>query len=62
MELCTDNAAMIAGIGYEYAKVGRFVDLDAPVNARVRGYRRVGGAGRRDEPRAERRKDSGAIR
>ena len=40
MQLCTDNAAMIAGIGYEYAKAGRYAPLDVAVNARVAGYRR----------------------
>ena len=45
MELCTDNAAMIAGIGFEYARAGDFAELDVPVNARVHGYRRVGRGG-----------------
>ena len=42
MQLCTDNAAMIAGIGYEYAKAGRYASLDVAVNAKVAGYRRQG--------------------
>lgn len=40
MELCTDNAAMIAGIGYEYARAKRFASLSVAVNARVPEYKR----------------------
>lgn len=39
LSLCTDNAAMVAAIGFEYATEGRFVGFDAPVGARVPGYR-----------------------
>ncbi|TVQ27172.1 MAG: tRNA (adenosine(37)-N6)-threonylcarbamoyltransferase complex transferase subunit TsaD [Spirochaetaceae bacterium] len=39
LSLCTDNAAMVAAIGYEYAIRGRFADLDTPVGARVAGYK-----------------------
>lgn len=53
MELCTDNAAMIAGIGFEYVRAGRFVELDVPVNARVRGYRRIGGRRREGDTPTE---------
>ncbi len=33
--LCTDNAAMIAGIGYHYYRLGRTDDLSVDVTARV---------------------------
>ncbi|MFP4510078.1 MAG: tRNA (adenosine(37)-N6)-threonylcarbamoyltransferase complex transferase subunit TsaD [Spirochaetaceae bacterium] len=39
MSLCTDNAAMVAAIGYEYAEHKRFAGLDVPVGARVAGYK-----------------------
>lgn len=40
VSLCTDNAAMIAAIGFEYLSAGRTAGLDVAVNARVDGYRR----------------------
>ncbi len=33
--LCTDNAAMVAGIAYRYFEAGRFDDLDIDVHARA---------------------------
>jgi N6-L-threonylcarbamoyladenine synthase len=33
--LCTDNAAMVAGIGYRYFEAGRFDTLDIDVHARA---------------------------
>ncbi|MFP4703393.1 MAG: tRNA (adenosine(37)-N6)-threonylcarbamoyltransferase complex transferase subunit TsaD [Spirochaetaceae bacterium] len=39
MELCTDNGAMIAGLGYRYLKDGRGDPLTIGVSARVAGYR-----------------------
>lgn len=33
--LCTDNGAMVAGIGYRYYAAGRTAELDADVHARV---------------------------
>ncbi len=33
--LCTDNAAMVAGVGYRYFITGRTADLDADVHARA---------------------------
>jgi len=33
--LCTDNAAMVAGIGYRYFEAGRFDGLDIDVHARA---------------------------
>jgi N6-L-threonylcarbamoyladenine synthase len=33
--LCTDNAAMVAGIGYRYCIAGRTAELDADVHARA---------------------------
>lgn len=39
-DLCSDNGAMIAGLGYEYLSRGFYSPLDAPVNARSAQYRR----------------------
>ncbi|NBB91418.1 MAG: tRNA (adenosine(37)-N6)-threonylcarbamoyltransferase complex transferase subunit TsaD [Spirochaetes bacterium] len=39
MELCTDNGAMIAGIGYHLLRTGGGDDLSLGVSARVSGYR-----------------------
>ncbi|QEN07774.1 tRNA (adenosine(37)-N6)-threonylcarbamoyltransferase complex transferase subunit TsaD [Oceanispirochaeta crateris] len=40
MELCTDNAAMIAGIGYQYLKVGETSDFSENAKARVPSFKR----------------------
>ncbi|MFO8064700.1 MAG: tRNA (adenosine(37)-N6)-threonylcarbamoyltransferase complex transferase subunit TsaD [Spirochaetia bacterium] len=39
MELCTDNGAMIAGLGYHYLSAGVADDLSVGVSARVGEYR-----------------------
>ena len=41
MELCTDNGAMIAGIGYHYLRDGITSDLDLNVRARVPIFRKT---------------------
>ncbi len=41
MKLCTDNAAMIAGIGYQYLKNNIHSPLNLPASARVEGFRRL---------------------
>ncbi len=41
MKYCTDNAAMIAAIGWEYARAGRFARLDCPASSRVDLFRSV---------------------
>lgn len=41
LSLCTDNGAMIAGIGYHYLKAGIRSNLDETVSARVRGFRKT---------------------
>ena len=33
--LCTDNAAMVAGIGYQYFRMGKFDSLESDVSARL---------------------------
>ena len=40
MELCTDNAAMIAGLGYHYLKRGECDDLSLTAGSRVPGFRK----------------------
>lgn len=40
LELCTDNGAMIAGLGYHLITRGDRDGLDLDVSARVRGFRR----------------------
>ncbi len=40
LKLCTDNAAMIAGVGYRYLKRGDRSPLDCPASARVEGFKR----------------------
>lgn len=35
LELCTDNAAMIASLGYEYLKAGKTIDMAANSNANL---------------------------
>jgi len=39
-DLCGDNAAMIAGIGYQYLKRGDFSALDTTASARVTGFKK----------------------
>lgn len=39
MELCTDNGAMIAGIGYQYLRRGVSSPLDLQVSSRVQAFR-----------------------
>jgi N6-L-threonylcarbamoyladenine synthase len=41
MRLCTDNGAMIAGIGYHYLMRGDRDSYDLNASARVRGFRRT---------------------
>ncbi len=33
MRFCTDNAAMVAGLAYHYARAGRFADLNLEARA-----------------------------
>lgn len=40
LELCGDNGAMIAGIGFKYLERGDRSDLDATASARVDGFKR----------------------
>jgi len=40
LELCTDNAAMIAGIGYQYLKEGQGSDFSENARARVPSFKR----------------------
>jgi N6-L-threonylcarbamoyladenine synthase len=40
LELCGDNGAMIAGLGYQYLVRGESSGLDAPASARVSGFKR----------------------
>ena len=39
LELCTDNGAMIAGLGYHYLKAGQGSSLSEAASARVEGFR-----------------------
>jgi N6-L-threonylcarbamoyladenine synthase len=39
MKFCTDNAAMIAGIGFHYFKRGDLDSLDVKAHSRVTGLR-----------------------
>ncbi|WP_319561070.1 tRNA (adenosine(37)-N6)-threonylcarbamoyltransferase complex transferase subunit TsaD [Marispirochaeta sp.] len=41
LDLCTDNGAMIAGLGYHYLKEGRFSSLSEAASARVEGFRKT---------------------
>ena len=41
MELCTDNGAMVAGLGYQYLKRGVHADLDLNAYARVPIFRKT---------------------
>ncbi|MCD6384886.1 tRNA (adenosine(37)-N6)-threonylcarbamoyltransferase complex transferase subunit TsaD, partial [Candidatus Sumerlaeota bacterium] len=34
--LCTDNAAMVAGLGYHYCRAEKFIDLSTNANSRLR--------------------------
>ena len=40
LPLCTDNAAMIAGLGYHYLNAGEASDLSLNASARVKAFRR----------------------
>lgn len=40
LALCTDNGAMIAGLGYQYLKRGDTSDWDTSASARVEGFRK----------------------
>jgi N6-L-threonylcarbamoyladenine synthase len=40
LELCGDNAAMVAGIGYQYLARGEQSPLDATASARVTGFKK----------------------
>lgn len=40
LKLCTDNGAMIAGIGYQYLKKREYSGLDAVAQARVASFKR----------------------
>ncbi len=42
LKLCTDNAAMIAGIGYHYLARGEVSEKTVSVSPRVEGFRRTG--------------------
>ncbi len=42
LKLCTDNGAMIAGLGYRYLADGITSPLDTAANARVEGFRKFG--------------------
>ena len=41
LKLCTDNGAMIAGIGYHYLNRGEFSDYTLKASARVPGFRKA---------------------
>lgn len=41
LKLCTDNGAMIAGLGYRYLEKGYSSDYDITAKARVSGFRKV---------------------
>lgn len=41
LKLCTDNGAMIAGIGYHYFKDGDIAGLDLNAHPRVEGFRKT---------------------
>ena len=41
LELCGDNGAMIAGIGYHYLARGEYSSLDETASARVSGFKRL---------------------
>lgn len=40
LKYCTDNAAMIAGLGYRYLQRGDRSPLDCPASARVEGFKK----------------------
>lgn len=40
LKLCTDNGAMIAGVGYQYLKRGETSPWDVNASARVQGFRK----------------------
>jgi len=41
MELCTDNGAMIAGLGYHRLRAGHVSGLDLNAEARVPAFRKT---------------------
>jgi N6-L-threonylcarbamoyladenine synthase len=41
MKLCTDNAAMIAGIGYHYLQKGERSELNLNAFPRVKRFKKV---------------------
>ena len=40
LKYCTDNAAMIAGLGYQYLNRKEYSPLNCPANARVEGFKK----------------------
>ena len=42
LSLCTDNAAMVAGLGYQYLKRGIISDANVEVQSRVMGFSKKG--------------------
>jgi N6-L-threonylcarbamoyladenine synthase len=41
LRLCTDNAAMVAGLGYQMLRTGQRSELNLNARARVQGFRRL---------------------
>ena len=42
LELCTDNAAMVAGLAYHYLKNGKSSDLSVAPQSKVQGFSKKG--------------------
>ena len=42
LNLCTDNAAMVAGLGYQYLKNGMISDIRTEVQSKVQGFNKKG--------------------